>query len=183
MIMGKVFAVLALLVGCAIAILSVPLLGFYNRETTLRTSYEAKVSANKADFDNTWKTISQVAQVPAKYREDFQGVYEAYMSARTAGNDGSGALLNFLTEAVPQYDAKELYAKVQTTVEAKRDSWTTRQKELVDIKREHDLLLTTFPGVFYNLFLRREKLELVLVTSTRTEKSFETGVDDSVEVF
>lgn len=180
---GKVFALLFIVFAFFIGTVAFGVLGFFNSEVTLRTQYEAKTDANKADFDNVWKTISQVAQVPDKYKQDFQSVYESYMLARSSGNDGSGSVLSFLTEAVPQYDAKELYVKVQTVVEAKRESWTTRQKELRDVKREHDQLLRTFPGVFYNVFLGRDELPVVLVTSTRTEESFTTGTDDKVDLY
>lgn len=179
----KIFAALSVIVAFIVITLGMALMGFHNTEVGLRSQYEAKIDANKADFDNTWKTISQVAQVPAKYKDDFQSVYEHYMQARSGGNTGEGALLSFLTEAVPQYDGKELYAKVQNVVEAKREGWTTRQKELRDIKREHDVLLRTFPGAFYNIFLGREELPVVLVTSSRTEESFTTGQDEGVELF
>lgn len=181
--MGKVFAVLAVVVGIIAVSLGFGILDFYNKEIALRTQYEAKTDANKADFDNVWKTISQVAQVPAKYREDFEGVYASYMQARAGGNTGEGTMLSFLKEAVPQYDGKELYTKVQTVVEAKREGWTTRQKELRDVKREHDMLLRSFPGAFYNLFLGREELVVVLVTSTRTDEAFGTGKDEQVDLF
>ena len=181
--MGKIFAVLGLVFGIVAVFIGFGVLEFYNQEVQLRTQYEAKTDANKADFDNVWKTISQVAQVPAKYRTDFEGIYTSYMQARAGGNTGEGSMLSFLKEAVPQYDGKELYAKVQTVVEAKREGWTTRQKELRDIKREHDVLLRQFPGAFYNLFLGREELPVVLVTSSRTEESFTTGEDENVNLF
>lgn len=179
----KVFAALFMALVFIGVLIGAGVLGFFNQEVALRTQYEAKVDANKADFDNVWKTISQVAQVPAKYREDFQGVYESYMKARTGGNTGEGSVLSFLKEAVPQYDAKELYTKVQTVVEAKREGWTSRQKELRDIKREHDQLLRTFPGVFYNVFLGRDELPVVLVTSDKTEEVFQTGTDNDTKLF
>lgn len=181
--LGKIFAIMGLVVFALAAFFAIGALNFYNTSTTLIASYEAKVDANKADFDNTWKTISQVAQVPGKYKEDFQGVYEAYMAARQGGNTGEGAMLSFLTEAVPQYDAQALYSKVQNVVESKREAWTNRQKELRDIKREHDTLLRTFPGVVYNLFLGQQELGAVVITSTKTEKTFESGIDDDTNLF
>ena len=180
---GKIFAVVALLGVFVVGGFAMGALGFFNTSTTMITQYEAKVDANKADFDNTWKTISQVAQVPAQYKKDFQGVYQTYMESRNSGNTGEGELLSFLTEAVPQYDAQALYAKVQTTVEAKRESWTMRQKELREFKREHETLLRTFPGVVYNIFFGHEELAAVVITSTKTEKVFETGVDDDTNLF
>lgn len=175
-VFGLVFFMFAGIFGLGV-------LGFYNQEVTLRTQYEAKIDANKADFDNVWKTISQVAQVPAKYKEDFEGVFTSYMQARQGGNTGDGKLLAFLTEAVPQFDGQQLYAKVQTVVESKRESWTFRQKELRDIKREHDQLLRTFPGVIYNAFLGRGELDVVLVTSSRTDEAFTSGKDEDVNLF
>ena len=180
---GKIFAVIGLGFVLIAGMFAMGAFGFFNTSTTMITQYEAKVDANKADFDNTWKTISQVAQVPAKYKEDFQGVYESYMSSRKGGNTGDGAMLSFLTEAVPQYDAQALYAKVQVVVESKREAWTMRQKELRDLKREHDVLLRTFPGIVYNIFVGHDELVAIVITSTRTEKTFEDGVDDNVELF
>jgi hypothetical protein len=180
---GKTFAVIALLGVFVAGGFALGALSFFNTSTTLITQYEAKIDANKADFDNTWKTISQVAQVPAKYKEDFQGVYESYMSSRKGGNTGDGAMLSFLTEAVPQYDAQALYAKVQVVVESKREAWTMRQKELRDLKRVHDTMLRTFPGLVYNVFVGHEELVAIVITSGRTENTFETGQDDNVELF
>jgi len=180
---GKIFAVFGVLSFAVIGFLAMAVIGFHNTETDLRVAYEAKIDANKADFDNTWKTISQVAQVPDKYKNDFQSVYESYMQARQGGNTGQGTLLSFLTEAVPGYDAKELYTKVQTVVESKREGWTSRQKELRDIKREHDKLLRQLPGAFYNVFLGRGELPVVLVTSDKTEDAFTTGADNDVDLY
>jgi hypothetical protein len=181
--MGKALAIFGLLFVTVGVFAFMAVIGFHNTETDLRVAYEAKIDANKADFDNTWKTISQVAQVPGKYKDDFQGVFTSYMEARQGGNTGDGKLLAFLTEAVPQYDAKELYLKVQTVVESKRESWTSRQKELRDIKREHDKLIRQFPGAFYNVFLSRDALVVVLVTSDKTEESFTTGTDNETDLF
>lgn len=179
---GKTLAIVGVLLFALVAAFVLPLLGFYNTEATLRTAYEAKTDANKADFDNVWKTISQVAQVPAQYKSDFADVFGKIMDARYQQGDGDGTLMRWIQEQNPTFDAT-LYAKVQTVVESTRASWTTRQKELRDIKREHDQLLRTFPGVFFNVFLGRNELPVVLVTSTRTEESFTTGTDDQTQLF
>jgi len=179
----KIFAVVALLGVFAVFGVALGALNFFNTSTTLITQYEAKTDANKADFDNTWKTISQVAQVPSKYKEDFEGVYKTYMESRKGGNTGDGAMLSFLSEAVPHYDAQALYAKVQVVVESKRESWTMRQKELRDLKRAHDTLVRTFPGVMYNVVIGHDELEAIMITSTKTEKTFATGLDENTDLF
>jgi hypothetical protein len=67
---------------------------------------------------------------------------------------------------------------VQNAIEGQRTNFANDQKQMLDIKREHDTLRTTFPG---SIFLGNVKeLEIKLVTSTRTENAFSTGKDDEV---
>ena len=47
-----------------------------------------------------------------------------------------------------------------------------RQKELIDLKREHDLLLTRFPSNIFLAMLGKSKIDITVVTSTKTEKVF-----------
>lgn len=176
----KFLSVFTLIFFVCIGSMSIAFISFNNTEVALRTQYEAKIDANKADFDNTWKTISQVAQVPAQYKNDFKDIYTSIMEGRYKNDHGQ--LMNWIQEQNPTFDSS-LYAKVQVVVEAKRESWTTRQKELRDIKREHDQLLRQFPGAFYNMFLGRKELEVVLVTSEKTEEAFTLGQDNNTQLF
>jgi hypothetical protein len=177
--------ILAFLVPVAAlcAMLLVATIGFHNTEVSLRNAFDNKIEANKTDFDNMWKTIAQVAQVPGQYKADFKDTFESYVKARQGGTTGEGELLSFLSEAVPQYDAQALYSKVQTVVEAKRESWTTRQKELIDLKRQHDDLITQVPGNVFAAVLGRQAFTLQLVTSEKTDEAFESGRDENVELF
>ena len=178
---GKIFAALFTALIAFGVIFGTSLISFSNTEVDLRSNYEAKTDANKADFDAMWKIISQTAQVPEQYKNGFAEVYGQIMEARY-DKDAGGTLMRWITEQNPQFDSS-LYARIQTVVEGQRTSFATRQKELRDVKREHDKLLRQFPGAFYNVFLSRDELDVVLVTSDKTEKSFETGKDDSVNLF
>jgi hypothetical protein len=183
---GKKIALIAFLfVFMIVGWIGMGVLGFYNDSTVIITTYEAKTDANTADFDNMWKTIKQVAQVPDQHKNAFKDVMTSYASARSDGKGGEGnTFLSVMQEAVPDFTGSaELFAKIQTVVEAKREGWTTRQKELRDLKREHDTLLRTFPGVFYNGFVGHEELEAVVITSTKTEEVFKSGKDDDVDLF
>ena len=51
-----VIIVILVVVGLSVA-------GMYNQAATLKNTYEAKISANEAEFDNLKKKICQVAQV------------------------------------------------------------------------------------------------------------------------
>lgn len=178
---SKALAALAIvLFGFGIVLFSTTI-SFHNQETGLRTQYEAKIDANHADYDALWKIISQTAQVPAQYKADFAEVYGKIMEARYPEEAG-GTLMRWIQEQNPQFDSS-LYAKVQTVVESQRTSFANRQKELRDVKREHDKLVRQFPGAIFASFLGREELEAVVVTSDRTEEAFTTGTDNDTALF
>lgn len=152
---------------------------YKNTEIRLRNQVGAQQKSNAAVFDNTWKIISQQAQISSEYKEAFKEIYPALMEGRY-GNARGGALLSFITEANPQFDTK-LYEKLANSVEAQRTVFTREQQKLIDLKREHDDLLAVFPS---NWFVGdREPVEIRIVTSSRTEATFESGKDDDVDLF
>jgi hypothetical protein len=64
---------------------------------------------------------------------------------------------------------------------SQRDGFKFRQKELLDLKREHDNLIDLFPS---SLFVgSRGKIDVIIVTSTRTEEAFKSGKDDDTKLF
>ena len=56
------------------------------------------------------------------------------------------------------------------------------EKELIDLKREHDTLINRFPNNLYYRVLGVTPIDVKVVTSTKTEQTFETGKDDEVEL-
>lgn len=152
----------------------------YNDAASVKNTYEMKVKSNEAEFDNMWKKIQQVAQVPDAQKEAFKEVYSSYASSRTAQNQGQ--MMAWIKESVPNYNG-EIYAQLMNVITGSRDGWTMRQNELVDIARQYNANLVVFPK---NVLLRMfgfEKIEPKVITSTRTEQSFKTGKDDDVELF
>lgn len=179
----KVGQVLLLVtVSCFLVLLGivVPFLGTWvssvNREAGLRNQYNAKLEANKASFDTMWKTISQVMDIPTKYEEGFRRVIVESMKARNP--EGKGSILSFLQESKIDY-TPELYRRVLTIIESKRDEFQSNQEALASIWKEHNDMLTKFPSSFF--LSGKQPLQLKLVTSTLTEGVFETGKDDSVK--
>jgi hypothetical protein len=154
---------------------------YSNKEIGLRNQLKAQQQSVQVVFDNTWKIISQTAEVSDQYKQTFSEVYPKIMEGRYGDpKERKGALLSFITESNPQFDTK-LYEKVAVAIEAQRTIFTNEQKTLIDMKREHDNLRQLFPG---SMFLAsRTEFEIKLVTSSKTEKSFETGKDDDTKLF
>lgn len=144
-----------------------------NQNARLTNLFEAKQKESKTVHSEMWQTVKEIGGVTDAYSSKFDSIYSHIMDARYAKGDGS--LMKFITESNPNFDTR-LYEKLANVIEAKRIKFTDIQKDLLDIDREHNDLITTFPGT---LFLAgAPKFKVQIVTSTRTEKAFESGTDD-----
>jgi len=151
-----------------------------NREVDLRTLIETKQKDNTSEFDNMWKKISQSAQVTTAQKDALKEIFVEYADART--NEGSGKLMSWVQESVPNVDTVT-FNNLQNIITSSRDAWTMRQKELLDFSREHNLLLRKFPSNLICSLFGRKEINIQLVTSTRTQESFATGVDNETGLF
>ncbi len=152
-----------------------------NTEATLRTAIETKQKDNQSEFDNLFKKISQVAQVSEKQMSALKDIFVSHAEARTGDNDG-GSLMKWVQESVPNVDTST-FKNLQNIITSSRDAWTMRQKELLDLSREHTKLLRIFPSNIILSMLGRKEINIVIITSSRTQAAFETGKDDDTDVF
>jgi hypothetical protein len=157
--------------------------GLCNQEYSLHNTIDAKQRDNQSEYDAMWKTISQVAQVTDAQKKALVEIFTSYAQARTGENKG-GSLANWIKESVPNVDTST-FNNLQNILTAKRDGFVQRQKELLDLQREHNGLFRPLPsldGLILNLFSRKT-IDVNIVTSTRTEKAFQSGKDNDVNVF
>ena len=164
------------MIGCTYTI------GVRNDDAKLRNTIKAKQEDNKNEFDNMWKKIAQVAEVTDEAKTALQQIFIEHAKARTTGG---GGLMKWVQESVPDVKPDSLpYKNLMNIITGSRDRWTMRQKELLDFKREHDNLIDTVPsGWVLAMMGRSDKIDVIIITSSRTEKTFETGKDDDVNVF
>ncbi len=152
-----------------------------NGEKRLRNAITAKQKDNTSEFDNMWKTLQQTAQIPDRERDKLKELFVEYAQARTGNDEGQAKMMKWVTEAVPQNVDAGLYKQLMNTIVASRRSWTDRQKEILDMKREHDNALDLFPS---SLFVGgRPRIEVQIVTSARTGAAFDSGQDNDVDLF
>jgi len=165
---GLVLAIIVFVMGVS----------FHNQEVSLRNTITAKQTDNKNEMDAMWKIIDQNAQVTELQKGALLDIFKSYAEGRTP-KGGAGSLALWVKEAVPDLKpASQTYIVLMNTITAQRDGFKFRQKELLDLKREHDNVITKFPGVVFAMILGRQKIDVVIVTSTRTENAFKTGKDD-----
>jgi len=183
--MNKVWIVVLGLLGIivlTVLVLGASVISTFNREVSLRTTIENKMTDTKSEFDNLWKKISQVAQVTDAQKNAIKDILIGYADARSQGRDGNATFINALREAVPNLDLSA-FNNLQNIIVGSRDAFTMRQKELIDLKREHDKLLRSFPSNIVLGMFGRKEINITIITSSRTEETFKTGKDDDVDVF
>lgn len=173
------FLALGLAAVLAVVVLGIYTMGLYNNAATLKNTYEMKVKDNSSEFDNMWKKISQVTQIADSKKDAFREIFNGYATARTP--DGAGKVMFWVKENAPTADLA-VYDKAQNIIVGSRDSWTFRQKELVAIAEQYNKLLVRFPSNFILGMFGFQKIDPKVITSTRTEKAFESGKDDDVNL-
>jgi len=151
-----------------------------NKDVMLRTTMAAQQLDNTSVFDNMGKKISQVAQVSVKQMEMLKEIFQAHAQARSTGGDNQ--VMTWIKESIPNIDTAT-FNNLQNIIVSSRDSWTMSQRKLIDLKREHDQLLQLFPSNIILAMLGKKPFEIKIITSTKTEKAFETGKDDDVKLF
>jgi len=183
--MGKALIAVLSLFGIATVALFIGVVMYFsynNSEARLRNQIAATQTDNRSQLDNTIKVITQNAQVTTEQREALKDIIVGNAQARS--NKG-GSLATLVHEAVPNMDqTTQTYRQLMNTITAARNAWTQRQTALLDLNREHDNLIDLQPSRFFvHTIGGKDKIEVVIVTSTRTEESFQTGKDDDTDLF
>lgn len=159
--------------------------GFQNEANRYENGIKAQYTENQNVYDNGWKKVVEVAQVPDKYTNQLKQIYTDTMQGRY-GENGSQALLQFIQEQNPQIDAT-LYRQIQQDVEIFRNDFTQSQRELVSRKQAYaNFLNTNTSSRFYNFIgAGYPKIDLSkydIVTSGKTQDAFTTKKDEPLKI-
>lgn len=151
----------------------------YNTHIDLSTKIEAKQKDNEANFDLMWKKISQVVQVSDKYKDGLKEVLNAYVEGRK--KDSDQLLMDWTKEAVPQFDSS-IYKQINNVIVGSRDDFYNNQKILIDLSRQHNNFIRRFPNNVFCSFMNIKPIEIKVVTSSKTDKVFETGKEEDIKL-
>ena len=174
LVLAGVLVVVLALGGCGVLMY----FNYDGQEIGLRNAVKAHQKSNEVSFDNTWKIIQQQAEVTDKYKDSFKEIYVELMQGRHY--EAGGNFMKWIKEANPNFDSS-LFKNLINSVAAERKTFERNQNKLIALKQEHDNVRTTAPGRFFVGW--RPEIEIAIVTSTRTEKTFQTGKDDDTNVF
>ena len=172
--LASVFGIAAVLAVVGV----VTYFSYSNTEIGLRNEAKAQQEKNEAVFDTTWKIISQQCQIKDDYKDSFRATWKDLMEAQSSGAR-TASLSVFVNKINPNFDAS-VFKKVMNTVESERKNFLNGQTKLLDIQREHENITTKFPGSL--ICSGRPPLKVVIVTSSKTQDTFESGKEDDVNL-
>lgn len=158
--------------------------GTYNRDAEMRSFCVGQEKKNQAIYDNVWKTVAQEAEIVNVSSEDQQKFWEKVMAANSQTARAS-LMTSFVNKVNPKFNIS-LHKKLMNTVESARKEFTNNQIMLVDKKREHDQFRTSMPVdsmLGRAVFGTFPEIKITVVTSGKTEETFETGKEDDVSLF
>jgi len=170
------------IVGLLLIVFLPAFIGGYNNAIDFKVSIEAKIKDNKSEFNNMKVKITQVAQVSTAQMDKLANIFNDYAKSRTGGGSDDKLLMKWISESIPNVDTTT-FNNLQNIIVSSRDSWTMRQKELIDLQREYRRLLQRFPTNIILSIMGFKDIEIPVITSTYTEKTFETQKDDDNSVF
>lgn len=155
------------------SILAGSAISFRNECVRMENGIAAQYEQNKNSYDQYFKTVKEMAQVPEIMTNDFRKLYDGVMAGRY-GKGGSKAVFQWLKEQNPQLP-QEVYVKLQTAIEAGRNRFAADQQMLIDKTREYKNYYQTFPNNIWAKAMGYPGIDLSqysVVTSDETEKTF-----------
>ena len=177
--MGKIIGICVSVVVLLFGIITFSMYFSYNnQDARLRAQAEAQRGKIEGVHDKMWKTLQQKAQVTNEYKDAFAEIYPALIEGRYSQGDGS--LMKWITEANPTFDTS-LYKDLMQSIELNREEFRKTQERMIDIIRQHNVLLTTVPSKWF--ISNKETIEYTVISSTRSKVVMETGLDDDINLF
>lgn len=177
--MKKLFLFAAIAAVAILGIVCVAMFFSYNnKEVSLRKEAEAQEKKIEAVYDKMWKVVSQKAQVSSEYKDSFHEVYRDIIGGRYDNEEGS--LMKWITESNPQFDAG-IYKDLMNSIDVLRSEFTTNQARMLDIIREHETLLNTYPSKWF--VSDKSKIEYEVISSVISKEVMQTRSDDDITVF
>ncbi len=175
---GIITLICFVIIGIGVVLGASLYFSYNNSEIRLRKEAVAQYDKVEGVYDKMWKILQQKAQVSNEYKEAFKEIYPEIISGRYSSGDGS--LMKWIQEDNPDFDSS-LYKDLMASIEIYRTEFQKSQERLIDIVREHEVLISTYPSKWF--IKDKSHIEYVLISSTIAKTVRETGLDDNINLF
>src|SRR5271166_6007369 len=148
--LGLAFGVVALVLVLLVGGFFLGYIGWSNDANGFEADIPAQYTQMKNSYDNGWKKVVEIAQIPTMQQNAYKDVYDGVMKGRYGAN-GSQAMLQFIKEQNPTLDPA-LYTKIQQTIETFHDQFQASQTQIIAFKQSYNKLISaTTEGRIYNM--------------------------------
>jgi len=130
----------------------------YNTSVTYKLEYDKLVEAQITTYDNYYIAFKEKSSIANINKETFVQVTNIIMQARTDGQNVSWKWVHE-NQNIPYEEFTKFYSELSsfTTQRFAENNVIELQKQ--EVVKQHNLLLTTFPTILYNHFLKIKLLE------------------------
>ena len=171
-----------IIIGAILAVVLFTYVGMYisytNQEVELREGITAKIKDNESNYTKMWEILTQKAGVTQQYSKDFKEIYPELIKGRYS--NGGGDLMMWIKEHNPDFDTS-LYKDLMMSIEAQRESFHTTQEQLLDMSRQHNVLLSKIPSKWFLSGVG--PIDIPIVINDAAEEAFATGKETKMELF
>ena len=164
--------------GIAILLLAGTYFRYDSRELSLKAEASKQLGVIELTHDKMFKILQQKAGVTKEYRASFDSIYTHIIAGRYQNDQG--ALMKWIKESNPEFDSS-LYRDLMASIESERTEFLKAQTRILDISREHEVLIKTIPGRWF--LGGREPIEYEPISSTYSKEVMKTKVDDKTDLF
>jgi hypothetical protein len=166
-------------------------IGFRNAANQSEQDIVAQYEQAQNVYDNGWKAVVEVAQVPKLQEQNYKDLYDGVMKGRYGAN-GSQALFQFIKEQNPKL-SDETYTKIQRTIETFHANFEASQQDLVAKKQSYRILVTaTTDSLLYNGIGHFPHIKVgiptgaqddyAIVTSDKTQNDFKSKKANPIDL-
>jgi hypothetical protein len=161
-------------------------IGFQNDAARFENALSAQLEDNKNLYDNGWKEVKEMAQVPKLQEAALEKLYVAALKERNYG----GEVVKFIQENNPNLD-QTTFIKIQTSIEKFRSRFAQAQTEIISKKQAYsNFLAATTSGRFYNAvagvlggrYPRVDMSQFIIVTSEQTDADFKVHMSEPLKL-
>lgn len=154
-----------------------------NRDKQLRNVFTQKISERTTFYDKMWKTLSQKSQITIKNDSSFQNIVNLQVTGQKTSENTMMVWIQQSNPSASFTEVSKLYQELSLAVEAEREGFYEREKDLQSVKLQHDNLIDMFPGSLILSILGREKLIYKPITSDITDEVIKSGKDNNTKLF
>lgn len=169
---------IGLLLFFSVATTTVMYFSYNNKEVRIREAAEKQFKNIENVYDAMWKILQQQASITDEYKSAFNEIYPKLIEGRYSKGDGS--LMKWIQESNPNFDIS-LYKQLMNSIEVQRTRFSNEQEKVLDLIREHNVLIKTVPGKWF--VSNQLPIEYEVISSTVAKNVMESRRDDDVDLF